>query len=55
MPNAPRDLVAANGALGRKLWVAPSLDLVVTRLGDALGPGFGNRFRKLIMEAASKR
>jgi len=31
---APPDLAAAQGALGRKCYVVPSLDLVVTRLGD---------------------
>ncbi len=34
IPAAPSDLYAAQGALGRKLYVVPSLDLVVTRLGD---------------------
>ena len=55
IPNAPDDLVAANGALGRKLWVVPSLDLVVTRLGDTPGQGFDNQFWKLMMEAAPRR
>ena len=31
---APSDLVAGFGALGRKCYVVPSLNLVVTRLGD---------------------
>ncbi len=34
VPAAPSDLYAGLGALGRKLYVVPSLDLVVTRLGD---------------------
>lgn len=34
VPPAPADLYAAQGALGRKLFVVPSLNLVVTRLGD---------------------
>jgi CubicO group peptidase (beta-lactamase class C family) len=34
IPAAPADLVAAEGALDRKLYVAPSLKLVVVRLGD---------------------
>ena len=35
IPAAPKDLVAAEGALDRKLYVVPSLKLVVVRLGDA--------------------
>ena len=35
IPSAPKDLVAALGALGRKLYVVPSLEIIVTRLGDA--------------------
>lgn len=35
IPSAPRDLVAALGALDRKLYVVPSLDLVVVRMGAA--------------------
>jgi CubicO group peptidase (beta-lactamase class C family) len=34
VPTAPPDLVAALGAFQRKLYVVPSQDLVVTRLGD---------------------
>ena len=33
-PSAPPDLLAAMGSLGRKLYIVPSLGLVVTRLGD---------------------
>jgi CubicO group peptidase (beta-lactamase class C family) len=35
IPAAPSDLVAALGALDRKLYVTPSLNLVVVRMGDA--------------------
>lgn len=35
IPSAPADLVAALGALDRKLYVVPSLALVVVRMGDA--------------------
>jgi CubicO group peptidase (beta-lactamase class C family) len=35
IPAAPPDLVAALGALDRKLYIVPSLDLVVVRMGDA--------------------
>lgn len=34
IPGAPADLYAAQGALGRKCYVVPSLQLVVVRLGD---------------------
>jgi len=48
---APKDLVAAHGALGRKLHVVPSLNLVVTRLGDQPEKAFNNEFWKRIMAA----
>jgi hypothetical protein len=48
-------LVVASGALGRKLWVVPSLDLVVTRLGDTPGPRFDNQFWTRLMAAAPKK
>ena len=52
IPNAPKDLVAANGALERKCWIVPSLDLVVTRLGDQPADrGFDNQFWKLLVDA----
>lgn len=54
IPTAPPDLVAALGAVDRKLYVVPSLDLVVTRLGNSAGPAFQNEFWKLLMEAAPK-
>ena len=51
IPSAPRDLVAAQGALDRKCYVVPSLGLVVTRLGDQTGEAFNNEFWKLLMKA----
>ena len=51
---APPDLVAALGAVDRKLYVVPSLGLVVTRLGNSAGPGFQDEFWKLLSEAAPK-
>jgi CubicO group peptidase (beta-lactamase class C family) len=51
IPAAPRDLVAAQGALDRKCYVVPSLGLVVTRLGDQTGEAFNNEFWKLLMKA----
>ncbi len=56
IPAAPHDLFAAQGALGRKCYVVPSLGLVVTRLGDspeATGnPRFDDEFWRLLMKAA---
>jgi CubicO group peptidase (beta-lactamase class C family) len=51
IPAAPPDLVAALGALDRKCYVVPSLNLVVTRLGDQTGEAFNNEFWKLLMKA----
>jgi len=55
IPTAPKDLVAALGALGRKLYVVPSLGLVVTRLGDAPEvrgeEAFDQGFWKRLMQA----
>lgn len=49
---APPDMFAALGALGRKCYVVPSLDLVVTRLGDDPGQSFDEDFWKRLMKAA---
>ncbi|MCZ6618737.1 MAG: FG-GAP-like repeat-containing protein, partial [Gammaproteobacteria bacterium] len=51
-PAAPADLYAAQGALGRKLYVVPSLNLVVARLGDQPEAGFNNELWRLLMAAA---
>ena len=51
-PAAPGDMYAAQGALGRKLYVVPSLDLVVVRLGDAPDDDFNPRFWEWLMAAA---
>lgn len=49
IPAAPSDLYAAQGALGRKLYVVPSLKLVVVRLGDQPAADFNQQFwQKLI-------
>ena len=48
IPNAPSDLIAGLGAKDQKLYVIPSLDMVIIRMGDAadtdlLGPsGYDN-------------
>lgn len=52
---APRDMFSANGALGRRCFVVPSLQLVVTRLGDqpdVRNNGFDRELWKLIMQAS---
>ena len=52
---APADLVAAQGARDRKLYVVPSLDLVVSRLGDngsREGSSFNDAFWERLIEAA---
>lgn len=54
IPTAPPDLVAALGAIDRKLYIVPSLQLVVTRLGNSSGPAFQNEFWKRLMDAAPK-
>jgi CubicO group peptidase (beta-lactamase class C family) len=51
-PAAPADMFAAQGALGRKVYVVPSLGLVVVRLGDAPADDFNQRFWELLMAAA---
>ena len=54
IPSAPDDLVAMQGALDRKLYLVPSLDLVVVRLGaagSADGMSFNNAFWSALMAA----
>ena len=51
---APADLFAAQGALQRKLYVVPSMNLVVTRLGNQPETGFNNQFWKHLMAAAPR-
>ncbi|PCJ52362.1 MAG: serine hydrolase [Candidatus Hydrogenedentota bacterium] len=48
---APSDLVGAMGALGRKVYVVPSLGLVVTRLGNEPEKNFDSELWKRIMTA----
>ncbi|MEL7499196.1 MAG: serine hydrolase [Planctomycetota bacterium] len=52
---APEDTIAALGALGRKVYVVPSMKLVVTRLGDAPGAKFDNEFWERLMAAAPEK
>ena len=44
--------IAAVGGLGRRVYVAPSMMLVVTRLGDSPEPGFDDEFCRLLIAAA---
>jgi hypothetical protein len=41
VPNAPKDMVSANGRGGQRIFVVPSLGLVVVRLGE--NPALGVR------------
>lgn len=58
IPKGPRDLVCALGAGDQKVYVVPSLDLVVVRLGgaagevSAAGSSFDSELWSLISEAA---
>ncbi|MEL6108411.1 MAG: serine hydrolase [Planctomycetota bacterium] len=60
---APSDLVAGFGALGRKCYVVPSLNLVVTRLGDtpesqgqeSFNEGFWRRLMRAVPNRPSGR
>ena len=51
---APREMFSANGALNRRCFVVPSMQLVVTRLGDNPRDGqvFDRQFWRLLIEAA---
>lgn len=58
IPTAPKDLVAAQGALGRKVYVVNSLGIVAVRIGgEAQQKGetdFNAEFWRLLMAAAPK-
>ncbi len=52
--SAPNDLAAMQGALDRKLYLVPSLDLIVTRLGAsgrANGVSFNDSFWQALIQA----
>ena len=56
IPKAPSDLVAAFGAADRRLYVVPSMELVVTRLGDHSGStSFDNEFWASLGAAAPRK
>lgn len=50
--SAPADLIAAQGAMDRKLFIVPSMKLIVVRTGQAAEPGFNGRLWELITAAA---
>lgn len=55
IPEAPKDLFAAQGALGRKLYIVPSMNLVITRLGNQPPDrDFNDEFWKRLMAAAPR-
>jgi hypothetical protein len=55
VPAAPGDMAAAQGALGRRVFVAPSLGIVAVRIGaqaDRAGePPFDREFWRLLAAA----
>lgn len=55
IPEAPKDMFAAQGALGRKIYIVPSRQLVVTRMGDGTEKAFDKKFWSLLMKAAPKQ
>ncbi|HJN48875.1 MAG: FG-GAP-like repeat-containing protein [Pseudomonadales bacterium] len=52
VPSAPGDMFAAQGALGRKLYVVPSVELVVARIGNNPGRDFNREFWRRLMAAS---
>jgi CubicO group peptidase (beta-lactamase class C family) len=63
IPSAPPDVYSARGAADRRVYVVPSLDVVITRLGalpplsaaGGLDPGFDRELWKRLAEAAPGR
>ncbi|MFT6436902.1 MAG: CubicO group peptidase (beta-lactamase class C family) [Candidatus Azotimanducaceae bacterium] len=51
-PAAPSDMYAAQGALGRKLYVVPSMNLIVVRLGAQPEKNFNQELWRRIMAAS---
>lgn len=53
IPSAPRDLVAAQGAQDRKLFIVPSMKMIVVRTGQAAPDReFNEKLWQLLMKAA---
>lgn len=54
-PDAPRDLYSANGFQGQHIFIIPSMDLVIVRMGLKENPGFDfNNFLKEVTESFKK-
>ena len=53
-PAAPSDMYAAQGALGRKLYIVPSMDLIVVRLGAQPEKRFNHKLWRKIMLASKQ-
>ena len=51
---APPDMYAAKGALARRLYVLPTQQVVITRLGDQAGKDFDGQFFKRLKMAIRK-
>lgn len=49
---APRDLIAAQGANGRRIYIVPSMGLVIARTGSNPSNNFYRNFWDMIMQAA---
>ena len=54
IPAAPKDMYAAQGKLGRRLYVLPSQQLIITRLGDQAPNNFNSEFFKRLRAASEK-
>jgi CubicO group peptidase (beta-lactamase class C family) len=54
IPAAPKDMYAAQGKLGRRLYVLPSQQLIITRLGDQAPNNFNTEFFKRLRAASGK-
>lgn len=52
VPSAPRDMVAALGAMDRKLYIVPSMKLIVVRTGQGASRDFDERLWQLLIRAA---
>ena len=53
-PEAPSDMYVAQGGLGRKLYIVPSMDLIVVRLGDQPERNFNRELWRRIMLASDQ-
>ena len=51
---APPDMYTAKGALARRVYVLPTQQVVITRLGDQAGKDFDGQFFKRLKMAIGK-